>query len=124
MFEYEKSSPNSDDAVSPSGLNEFLHFGTFVVPELIKVLYWVGVGLLIVAPLIRYLSRPTDVFGSHDMVSEIVYGAFYFVGANLVWRILCEFIIVVFRIYQSLHDSQKCLEQIESHLNRSNNSTQ
>lgn len=77
-------------------MKEYLSFEKFVTPIWIKIVFWVGVVVIVL-------------FGLVAMFAGSQYGALGPIGAILGmllalfgWRISCELVILSFRIYEEL----------------------
>lgn len=87
-------------------LQHFLNFDKMITPTIIKVLFWVGVGLsalsgfsLFVTGIGQMVSR----FGSGFMgFLTIIFGIVVFSVGVLFARIYCELLIVIFKIQGTL----------------------
>jgi Domain of unknown function (DUF4282) len=73
--------------------NDFLSFRYLITPGFITVIYVIGVIVITLAALAA-LATP----GSGGAVA----GLFTFIAGNLWWRIILEFVMVLFRINDSL----------------------
>jgi hypothetical protein len=83
---------------------DLFKFDKFVAPVLIKVIYWIGIVLIVLSTLAgltgvslfdRYVSTGFN-FGHALLV--LIFGALFL----LVWRVLCELWIVIFSINEKL----------------------
>jgi hypothetical protein len=79
--------------MSQSQFGDFLRFRVMISPVVIMVLFWIGMVALVVTAVVLILQ------------GNVLVGIGVLVLGPFVWRISCEFSIVVFR----MHD---CLEQI------------
>lgn len=80
-------------------------FERMVSPTLIKILYWVGLGLIALSGLGIMFSggmMGADMHGGGLTFGSFVGGLLFMVFGGLFWRVMCEFWIVVFAIYDRL----------------------
>ena len=112
-FEEPEKTPSSMDAPRPTPsatsttLKDFLAFRRMVVPLIIQVIFWLGVGLFVLAGLISMISgisRP----GERIL---ILLGFLWIIFGPIVWRIYCEVLIVIFRINETLTDIKNELKR-------------
>jgi Domain of unknown function (DUF4282) len=93
----------------------YFSFHSLVSTSIIKVAYLFGalaissIGIvLIVSGILKYRSEmfgeiyPVIAFG--DPVIQFISGIVIFVFANIVWRVLCEFFILLFSIHELLSE--------------------
>jgi hypothetical protein len=71
-------------------VGDYFNFKSMVSPVLIKVIYFLGFLSLTVSGVVM-MTRNQPLEG----LSALVFG-------NLLWRITCEGIIIIFRIHESL----------------------
>jgi hypothetical protein len=86
-------------------LNDLMNFNKFVAPTLIRIVYWIGIALIILGTL-------GAVVGGGAMMGGGYGGGFNLGGAIialiagalglLVWRVMCEIWIVIFSINDRL----------------------
>jgi len=70
--------------------SEFWAFRKFLTPVFIQVIFWVGVVVIVIGALITMFR-----------VNFFV-GLAYLIIAPFFWRIYCELLILLFRIYDEL----------------------
>lgn len=74
-------------------------FDKFLTPTLIKVVYWIGnagialISLMMILSAFSYMGR-----GVMQVLGAIV----FFVVGLIFWRVMCEGIMLSFRIYDRL----------------------
>ena len=74
-------------------------FDKFLTPTLIKVVYWIGnagialISLMMILSAFSYMGR-----GVMQVLGAIV----FFVVGVIFWRVMCEGIMLSFRIYDRL----------------------
>jgi uncharacterized protein DUF4282 len=83
--------PRSDRGFN---FNDFLSFRYLITPGFITVIYVIGV-IVITLAAVAALAVPS---GSGAIVSAL----FFFLVGNLWWRIVLEFVMVLFKINDSL----------------------
>lgn len=78
---------------------DFLSFDKMIATTMIKIIYWIGLVLILLTGL-------TGVFTSGAFLAGLTALVGLFVGL-LVWRVLCELWIVIFAINDKLGHIQK-----------------
>jgi len=78
---------------------DFLTFRLMVTPIIIQVVFWLGIIGIVLSALAQFTSR-----------SPLV-GLLTLVIGPLLWRVLCELYILLFRIHNSLSDIKNDLRQ-------------
>ncbi|MCP1728185.1 hypothetical protein J2T60_002185 [Natronospira proteinivora] len=70
-------------------MQEYLTFKKMITPAFIQIIFWIGVAGIVIAGL---LAMDQSVFG----------GLLGIVVGLLVWRIYCELMLILFKIYERL----------------------
>ena len=68
----------------------FFSFDTMISPTLIKIIYVIGIIAIIIAAIVMIFS------------GGFLYGLGLIILGNLLWRIICESSIILFKIYDRL----------------------
>jgi hypothetical protein len=83
----------------------FFSFHTFITPALVKIVYVLGVfGIAIASIAIAFIPSAQllpDLSLSAHLKSTVV-ASIVFIGGNLLWRVLCELLMVFFSIHATL----------------------
>ncbi len=79
----------------------YLDFRELVTPQLIKVTYIIGAGLLTIAGLVVLLF-PESVKHDDNPYATRSMGLIFLIGGNLVWRMMCEAAILLFSFHELL----------------------
>lgn len=80
-------------------IQDMTSFDKFLTPTLIKVVYWIGnagialISLMMILSAFSYMGR-----GVMQVLGAIV----FFVVGLIFWRVMCEGIMLSFRIYDRL----------------------
>lgn len=82
--------------------NDFMHFRNMVSFELIATAYMFGALLLTGTGFTMTLLKTWELFG---------YGMGLLVGGNLVWRVLCECLILMFSAHRLLSEIRNSLSK-------------
>ena len=82
-------------------IKDFLSFRRMITPLIIQVIFWIGVGVCVIAGLIEIATGMPSRLGG--VVTLLL-------GPILV-RIWCELVIVAFRINETLTDIRKNTEK-------------
>ncbi len=75
-------------------MGEFLHFRKMITPTIITVVFWILVGIIVIAGLIALFAGNTgsDRFG----------GFLLLILGPLFVRVYCEILIVIFKMHEAL----------------------
>ncbi|KAB0573716.1 DUF4282 domain-containing protein [Brucella pituitosa] len=79
-------------------LKDCLLFDKFITTSLVTIIYWLG--LLVNVSLSVIFAA--GFLSNEGMVIRILGGLFVLVFSAIIWRVICEGIILVFRIYDRL----------------------
>jgi hypothetical protein len=80
-------------------LGDFFGFRALVTPALIKALYAVGAVMVTLGSIPVGMAAASS---AGDDGAGFLAGLAYFVIANLVWRVCCELLIIIFSIHDRL----------------------
>ncbi|GGE34714.1 hypothetical protein GCM10011367_06350 [Marinicauda pacifica] len=87
----------------PDFIKRFVNFDKLIATTLIKILYWIGLALILIGVVVGMLG------GLAGMTQDFVAGLGAFVGAPiagviglLFWRFVMEVYIVIFSIHDRL----------------------
>lgn len=89
-------------------MNKYINFDKMITPTIIKILFWVGVGLSVISGLIMIVSGISSPWGGG---MQVIMGLLTIVIGPLVSRIYCELLIVMFKMQESLVDIKGLLEK-------------
>lgn len=78
---------------------DFLTFRKMITPSIIQIVFWIGVALCVIGGIISIIGGATTKYGGG---AAVLYGILLLFLGPLGIRICCEFIIVVFRINDTL----------------------
>ncbi|SER24449.1 protein of unknown function [Gracilibacillus ureilyticus] len=93
-------------------VKKFLSFDKMITPSIIKVVFWIGVVIVVITGLITMISG-LSYYGSGEQVFS---GIITILLGPLVIRIYCELLILMFKMYDALQD-------IREHLTAGNKNT-
>ncbi len=85
-------------------MHDFLRFRRMVTPLIIEVVFWIGILAIMVISLI-------DLIGSNS-VGVRVLAFFMLILGPLFWRMWCEYVIVFFRMNETLTDIRTNTRQL------------
>jgi len=80
-------------------LNKLLNFDEMVTPLIIKIIYWIGVVLVVLSGLGTIIAGIGSPFGGGMLV---IVGLLTIVIGPFLVRIWCEIMIVLFEIHKNL----------------------
>jgi len=90
---------------------DFINFDYFITKDVISVIYILGAILItLIGVVIMIWGRvlPGEIY--RDASSAIIAGGLILIFGNLLWRIICEFVAVIFKINDSLISIDASLE--------------
>ncbi|MGU3577262.1 DUF4282 domain-containing protein [Brucellaceae bacterium C25G] len=82
-------------------IKDMTSFDKFLTPTLIKIVYWIGIAGISLTSLMMILSAFSYVGRGF---TQVIGGIVFFVVGLIFWRVICEGIILSFRIYDRLTD--------------------
>ena len=85
----------------------FFSFRTMITPTIIKVLYVLGIIALIIVGIVMIVEGANSYYGSNN---EVLIGFGIIILGNLLWRIICEGIILMFSIHERLGSIDKKID--------------
>lgn len=80
-------------------MNKYLSFDKMITPLIIKILFWIGVGLSVIMGLIMIMSGVSSAYGGG---MEVFTGLMMVVFGPLLTRIYCELLIIFFKMQETL----------------------
>ncbi|GAE95484.1 hypothetical membrane protein [Gracilibacillus boraciitolerans JCM 21714] len=80
-------------------MEKFIKFDSMITPMIIKIIFWIGVGLSILSGLGIMISGFTTYYGGGF---QVFLGLVVIVVGPLIIRIYCELLIVVFKMHDAL----------------------
>lgn len=85
------------------GLRTFLSFDKMIAPTVIKVAYWIGLGLIALGTLVSFLgSFAVMGYSAAAGLGQMVLSLVGFAVGILFWRIIMEIYMVFFSIHDRL----------------------
>lgn len=87
-------------------LGDVLNFNKMITPLIIKILFWIGIGISVLVGLITLISGLTATIGGGF---QVILGLIILIIGPLTARVYCELLIVIFKIHESLIDMNKKL---------------
>jgi len=90
--------------MNKSRFSQYLAFERMIAPTVVEVLFWIGLARLLISGIVEIVSAPGPRHGLVIGVALIIVGPF-------MWRLICEYMIIVFRMHA-------CLEWIAKHTDR------
>jgi len=79
--------------------NQFTSFDKMITPTIIKILFWLGLVVSVIAGFILIVTGATSRYGGGG---QVLIGLLTLVIGPLAVRLQCEFIIIMFKIHESL----------------------
>ena len=79
--------------------NEFLSFKKLITYVIIKIVYLLGVFVIVLYSLFTIFRAPGNFIG---FLINFAIGILMIIFGNILWRIMCEIVLVVFNILGEL----------------------
>lgn len=87
---------------------KFIKFDKMITPSIIKVLFWIGVGVSVITGLIMLIGGIASPYGGG---LQVLSGLLTIIFGPLMTRVYCELLILFFKIHENLNDlNQKVSE--------------
>lgn len=90
------------------GMRDFLSFRKMITPIIIQIIFWLGVGLCLLAGLVMIVHGATSNFGGG---AQVLSGLLLFFFGPIGVRIYCELLIIFFRMNETLTAVMHLLER-------------
>ncbi|WP_439272294.1 DUF4282 domain-containing protein [Pseudochrobactrum sp. HB0163] len=87
---------------------DFTGFEKFLTPSLIKIVYWIGIIFVIFSSIATILGAFTA-YGNG--FAQFIAGLVMLVAGLIFWRVICEGIMLSFKIYDRLTEIRDNLSQ-------------
>ncbi len=84
-------------------MGDFLSFRKMITPVFIQVIFWIGVAAAIIAGIVVLVAA--------DEVGARLFGLLYIILGPLYWRVVCELLILLFRMNATLTDIKNNTER-------------
>jgi hypothetical protein len=92
---------------------DFINFDYFITKDVISIIYCLGAILITIIGFVIMIGGQVPGAIYNDAFSAIIAGGAIIILGNLLWRIICEFIAVVFKINNSLISIDDSIETDE-----------
>ncbi|WP_368652341.1 DUF4282 domain-containing protein [Ornithinibacillus sp. 4-3] len=89
-------------------MDKFLNFDSMITPLIIKVVFWIGVGVSVLAGLSMIIMGLNSTFGNGF---QVISGLATIVVGPILVRIYCELLIIMFKMHESLQDIRQTLKK-------------
>jgi hypothetical protein len=88
-------------------ISRFTTFDKLIATSLIKILYWIGIAVIVIGTLFAMFAGFSNGFASG--LGSLIAAPIGGVIGLIVWRFLCEIYIVLFGMYDRLGNIEKSL---------------
>jgi hypothetical protein len=98
----------------PSAIGEYLGFERMITPSIVKLLFWLGEGLLVLAGLGSVVTAILAMVNG-EILSGLVFlvaGPVATILWMLMWRVACEMVLLNFRVYDRLGEIRDGLARV------------
>lgn len=96
-----------------AAMEEFFSFRKMITPTIIRFIFWIGSGLMAIVGLVTFFSN----LGRYGSAVGALGGLLIIVVGPVVVRIICEQVILFFRINETLSEIRSDLQDVKSRLN-------
>ncbi|MDR0252551.1 MAG: DUF4282 domain-containing protein [Brucellaceae bacterium] len=87
-------------------IQDMTSFDKFLTPALIKIVYWIGIVAIVIASLGAILTAFSYTGGG---IKQVFGGIVMLFVGTIFWRVMCEGIMLSFRIYDRLTEIKERL---------------
>ena len=94
-------------------MQEFFSFRKMITPTIIRFIFWIGSGLMVIGGLVAFFSS----LGRYGDAAGAIVGLLTILVDPVVVRIICEQVILFFRINETLSEIRSDLQDVKSRLN-------
>ncbi len=94
-------------------MQEFFSFRKMITPTIIRFIFWIGSGLMVIGGLVAFFSS----LGRYGDAAGAIVGLLTILVGPVVVRIICEQVILFFRINETLSEIRSDLQDVKSRLN-------
>ena len=84
-------------------MGDFLSFRKMISPVIIQIIFWIGVAAAIIGGIVVLVAA--------DEAGTRVLGLLYMILGPLYWRVVCEIVILFFRMNETLTDIKNNTER-------------
>ena len=84
-------------------MGDFLSFRKMITPVIIQIIFWIGVAAAIIGGIVVLVAA--------DEAGTRVLGLLYMILGPLYWRVVCEIVILFFRMNETLTDIKNNTER-------------
>jgi hypothetical protein len=85
-------------------MNEYLNFNKMITPTIIKIIFWAGVIVSVLAALIMMIAGASSDYGGGFLTLG---GLVILILGPFLTRIYCELLIVLFKMNEALQSIKK-----------------
>jgi hypothetical protein len=101
--------PSLKYSVNEGGdMGDILAFRRMITPIIIKIVFWIG---LIVILALGIVAIVDGVSNDSDIGEVIAGGALILILGPIIWRVLCEILLLTFRIIENLADIRNIIKE-------------
>lgn len=94
-------------------MQEFFSFRKMITPTIIRFIFWIGAGFMVIAGLVMLFSN----LGRYGDAASAIGGLLTILIGPVIVRIACEQVILFFRINETLSEIRQDLREVKAHLN-------
>lgn len=91
-----------------SGMKDFLAFRRMITPVIIRIIFWIGIGLCEIGGIAGIIIGVAKRYGGGPLV---LYGILLLVLGPIAVRIYCELLILFFRMNETLTEIKNKIGQ-------------
>ena len=88
-------------------MGDILAFRRTITPIIIKIVFWIGLIVILVLGIVAIVD---GVSNDSDIGEMIAAGVLILVFGPIIWRVLCEILLLTFRIIENLADIRNIIK--------------
>jgi hypothetical protein len=97
-----------------ASIKDFINFDYFITKDVIAAIYILGTIFITLVGIVIIVWGQVLPYGAYkDASSAIISGGLFLIFGNFIWRIICEFTAVIFKINDSLISINTSLKKQE-----------
>jgi len=92
-------------------MGDFLAFRKMITPVFIQIIFWIGVVACVIGGIVFMVSGGPSYYGYSSGGSNVLAGLLILIFGPLYVRVICELMILFFRMNDTLTEIKRVLER-------------
>lgn len=88
-------------------MEDFLNFKKMLTPIIIKILFWIGIVLVVLGGLLAIINGATSDYGGG---AQVLMGLLLIVLGPIAVRVYCELLIIIFSVNDTLTEIKNLMK--------------